>query len=341
MKTIELIVPCYNEEKCVALFYNKIKEVFAQIPDARFVITYVDDGSRDRTMEEIKKVLAAAEQGTVQYISLSRNFGKESAIYAGLSRSTGDYVAVLDADLQHPPELLIEMLDALEKEGYDCASARRVSRKGEPVFRSLLSKTFYHVINHITVIDLVPGSTDYRLMKRSVVDAIVSMSEKERFTKGIYAWVGFKNKWIEYENVERVAGKTKWNILGLFKYAVSGFFAFATTPLRGVVYLGMIIVLLSFIFAVYVFIGAAKASSARTGYASIMILMLFLGGVIITILGMIGEYMARIYMEVKNRPIYFAREMYMMRDMAQGTAEEESESSTAQDDKKSKTSSCR
>lgn len=209
MKTIELIVPCYNEEKCVALFYNRIKEVFAQIPDARFVITYVDDGSRDRTMEEIKKVLAAAEQGTVQYISLSRNFGKESAIYAGLSRSTGDYVAVLDADLQHPPELLIEMLDALEKEGYDCASARRVSRKGEPVFRSLLSKTFYHVINHITVIDLVPGSTDYRLMKRSVVDAIVSMSEKERFTKGIYAWVGFKNKWIEYENVERVLRENK------------------------------------------------------------------------------------------------------------------------------------
>lgn len=334
MKTIELIVPCYNEETCVALFYNRIKEVFAQIPDARFVITYVDDGSRDRTMEEIKKVLAAAELGTVQYISLSRNFGKESAIYAGLSRSTGDYVAVLDADLQHPPELLIEMLDALEKEGYDCASARRVSRKGEPVFRSLLSKTFYHVINHITVIDLVPGSTDYRLMKRSVVDAIVSMSEKERFTKGIYAWVGFKNKWIEYENVERVAGKTKWNILGLFKYAVSGFFAFATTPLRGVVYLGMVIVLLAFLFAIYVFIGASRTSSARTGYASIMILMLFLGGVIITILGMIGEYMARIYMEVKNRPIYFAREMYMISDMVHSTAEEIGESSTIQAEKK-------
>ncbi len=334
MKTIELIVPCYNEETCVALFYNRIKEVFAQIPDARFVITYVDDGSRDRTMEEIKKVLAAAEQGTVQYISLSRNFGKESAIYAGLSRSTGDYVAVLDADLQHPPELLIEMLDALEKEGYDCASARRVSRKGEPVFRSLLSKTFYHVINHITVIDLVPGSTDYRLMKRSVVDAIVSMSEKERFTKGIYAWVGFKNKWIEYENVERVAGKTKWNILGLFKYAVSGFFAFATTPLRGVVYLGMVIVLLAFLFAIYVFIGASRTSSARTGYASIMILMLFLGGVIITILGMIGEYMARIYMEVKNRPIYFAREMYMMSDIVHSAEEKQGEICAEQDVKK-------
>lgn len=322
MKSIELIVPCYNEEKCVEKFYNKVKEVFEKMPGTCFVITYVDDGSKDHTMNEIKKIISVAEQGTVQYISLSRNFGKESAIYAGLSRSTGDYVAILDADLQHPPELLIEMLKAIEEEGYDCASARRVSRKGEPVFRSFLSKTFYHVINHITVIDLVPGSTDYRLMKRSVVDAIVSMSEKERFTKGIYAWVGFKNKWIEYENVERVAGTTKWNILGLFKYAVSGFFAFATTPLRGVVYLGMIIVLLAFAFAVYVFIGASQSSSARTGYASIMILMLFLGGVIIMILGMIGEYLARIYMEVKNRPIYFAREMYMMSDIAQSTEEE-------------------
>lgn len=317
MKTIELIVPCYNEEKCVALFYEKIKEVFEKIPNYDFVITYVDDGSKDNTMAEIKKIISDVDKHRVQYISLSRNFGKESAIYAGLSKSTGDYVALMDADLQHPPELLIEMLDAIEREGYDCASARRVSRKGEPIFRSILSKTFYHVINHITVIDLVPGSTDYRLMKRSVVEAIVSMSEKERFTKGIYAWVGFKNKWIEYENVERVAGTTKWNIFGLLKYAVSGFFAFATTPLRGVVYFGMLIVLISAIFAVYMFIGASRMTSNRTGYASIMILMLFLGGVIITILGMIGEYMARIYMEVKNRPIYFSREEYMISEMSE------------------------
>lgn len=317
MKTIELIVPCYNEEKCVALFYKKIKEVFETLPEFDFIITYVDDGSKDHTMREIKKLIAEVDKERVQYISLSRNFGKESAIYAGLSRSTGDYVALMDADLQHPPELLVEMLDAIEKEGYDCASARRVSRKGEPLFRSILSRAFYHVINHITVIDLVPGSTDYRLMKRSVVEAIVSMSEKERFTKGIYAWVGFKNKWIEYENVERVAGTTKWNVFGLFRYAVSGFFAFATTPLRGVIYFGMIIVLLAAIFAIYVFIGATGMNSNRTGYASIMILMLFLGGVIIMILGMIGEYMARIYMEVKNRPIYFAREEYMISEISE------------------------
>lgn len=317
MKKIELIVPCYNEEKCVALFYDKIKEVFHEIDGFDFLITYVDDGSKDNTLIEIKKVIEKADAGTVQFISLSRNFGKESAIYAGLSKSTGDYVALLDADLQHPPELLKEMLAAIEVEGYDCASARRVSRKGEPIFRSFLSKMFYHVINHVIAIDLVPGSTDYRLMKRSVVDAIISMSERERFTKGIYSWVGFKNKWIEYENVERAAGSTKWSILGLFRYAVNGFIAFATTPLRGVIYLGVLIVLLSFVFAVHIFINATAASSARTGYASIMILMLFLGGVIIAILGVIGEYMARIYMEVKNRPIYLARESYMAGDLEQ------------------------
>ena len=308
MKTIELVVPCYNEEKCISLFYDRIKEVFSDMPECSFIITFVDDGSNDHTMHEIKKVVERADVGKVQYISLSRNFGKESAMYAGLSKSVGEYVAVLDADLQHPPELLKEMLDAIENEGYDCASARRVSRKGEPMIKSTLSRAFYHVINHVTVIDLVPGSTDYRLMKRKVVNAIVAMSESERFTKGIYAWVGFKNKWIEYKNVERAAGMTKWNVRGLFRYAYSGFLAFATTPLRAVIYFGMFIVFASVLGAIHVFRAALRTPNERTGYASIIILMLFLGGVIITILGMIGEYLARIYMEVKRRPIYFERE---------------------------------
>ena len=324
-KTIELIVPCYNEEKCVAIFYNRIKEVFSEMPGYDFIITYIDDGSKDHTMDEIKKVVDSADVGRVQYISLSRNFGKESAIYAGLSKCTGDYVALLDADLQHPPELLKEMIVAIEEEGYDCASARRVSRKGEPFIRSLFSRAFYHIINQITVIDLVPGSTDYRLMKRSVVEAIVSMTERERFTKGIYAWVGFKNKWIEYENVERAAGSTTWNFWGLVRYAYSGFLAFATTPLRGVIYFGMLIILISIISATYIWLGAMKTPNAeRTGYASIMILMLFLGGVIIAILGMIGEYMARIYMEVKNRPIYFARETNIVQNPVNEMVKEES-----------------
>lgn len=319
MKTIELIVPCYNEEKCVALFYDAIVDVFKELPDHSFVITYVDDGSRDNTLNEIKKVEASAEKGTVQYISLSRNFGKESAIYAGLSKSKGEYVALMDADLQHPPKLLVEMITAIENEGYDRATARRVSRKGEPLIRSLFSKTFYHVINHVTVIDLISGSTDYCLMKRNVVESIVSMGERERFTKGIYAWVGFKNKWIEYENVERAAGKTKWNIRGLFHYAYSGFVAFATTPLRGIVYLGMMITIVAFIYAMYIAIETFRNPLApRTGYASIMITMLFLGGVIITTLGMIGEYLARIYMEVKNRPIYIERETNISSDDESG-----------------------
>lgn len=310
MKTIELIVPCYNEEQCIELFYNRIVEVFKKIPQYQYIITYIDDGSKDKTMDEIKKICALhKENDWVRYISLSRNFGKEAAIYAGLSHSMGDYVAVLDADLQHPPELLVKMLNAIEKEGYDCATARRTTRKGEPLIRSFFSRTFYHIINKITVIDLVPGATDYRLMNRKMVDAIVSMKEKERFTKGIYSWVGFKNKWIEYENVERVAGKTTWSFWGLIRYAYSGFLAFATTPLRGVVYFGVLIILISIILAVKIFMAAMRTPDVnRTGYASIMILMLFLGGVIIAILGMLGEYMARIYMEVKNRPIYFERE---------------------------------
>ena len=313
MDRLALVVPCYNEEAVMKISSEALRGVLEdlirkkKIAEDSFVL-FVDDGSKDNTIQEIKKVVERVDTGKVQYISLSRNFGKESAMYAGLSKSVGDYVAVMDADLQHPPELLKKMLDAIENEGYDCASARRVSRKGDPLIKSVLSRAFYHVINHVTVIDLVPGSTDYRLMKRKVVKAIVAMSERERFTKGIYAWVGFKNKWIEYENVERIAGKTKWNIRGLFHYAYSGFLAFATTPLRAVIYFGMFIVMVSVLYAGYIFVGTLNSDAERTGYASIIIIMLFLGGVIITILGMIGEYMARIYMEVKNRPIYFVRE---------------------------------
>lgn len=308
MKTVELIVPCYNEEECVSLFYERVKTVFESLKDYDFIVTYVDDGSRDHTLSKIKEIVKTADRGKVQYISLSRNFGKESAIYAGLSKSTGDYVALMDADLQHPPELLKEMLNAIENEEYDCAAARRISRKGEPKIRSFFAKAFYYLIRRVTVIDLVPGATDYRLMKRSMVEAIVSMTERERFTKGIYSWVGFRNKWIEYENVERAAGKTKWSIRGLFSYAYHGFIAFATTPLRAVVYLGMWIVLLAVVYAIFVFVSALRSPGARTGYASLLIILLLLGGIIITILGMIGEYLARIYMEVKKRPIYFERE---------------------------------
>lgn len=314
MKTVELVVPCYNEEQCIEIFYEKVCEVFHNLQNYHIIITYIDDGSKDETLRKIKKLCDHAGAVEVHYISLSRNFGKEAAIFAGLSKSVGDFVAVMDADLQHPPDLLLDMLRAIEEEGYDCASARRKTREGEPIIRSLFSRAFYHVINHVASINMVSGSTDYRLMKRKVVDAILQMTERERFTKGIYSWIGFNNKWIEYENVERVAGKTKWNIFGLFKYAYSGFVAFATAPLRGVIYLGMFIVITSAIYAIAIFVGALNSSAARNGYASIMIVMLLLGGVIITILGMIGEYMARIYMEVKNRPIFFEKDTNISRN---------------------------
>ena len=323
MKTVEMIVPCYNEEECIALFYARVCEVFENLKEHRFIITYIDDGSKDGTLDEIKKLVKTAEKGRVQYLSFSRNFGKEAAIYAGLSKSTGDYVTIMDADLQHPPELLADMLEAIEKEGYDCASARRISRKGEPPVRSAFSKAFYRLISKVTAIELVPGSTDYRLMKRKVVEAVVSMPEYERFTKGLYAWAGYKNKWIEYKNVERAGGKSKWSFWGLLRYAYSGFISFATTPLRGVVYVGILTVLASIAGAIYILRGAINSGGDnRTGYASIMILMLFLGGVIITILGMIGEYLARIYMEVKRRPIYFERESNIDKEEGKEDSEE-------------------
>ena len=320
MHTIELIVPCYNEEECIKLFYERICEVFSsdRLKDYDFTITYIDDGSKDDTMGEVKKVVKIHEEslasgknskGHIQYISLSRNFGKESALYAGLKKASGDYICVLDADLQHPPELIEQMLDAIEKEGYDCASARRIARHGEPIFRKLFSKIFFGIINNLTGMDLVQGGTDYRLMKRKVAEAIVSMPESERFTKGIYSWIGFKNKWIEYKDVERVAGETTWSFRGLLRYALQGYMAFATTPLRGVVYLGSLVTVGAIAFAIFTFITSLSSPTAeRNGYATLLIVMLLLGGVIITILGMIGEYMARIYMEVKNRPICFVRE---------------------------------
>lgn len=307
-KRIEIIVPCYNEEKCIELFFDTVEKVFLKLPDYSFQILYIDDGSKDHTLEQIKQLEKRAGSEKVKYISFSRNFGKESAMYVGLSKSTGDYVVIMDADLQHPPELLEQMIYALEEEGYDSCAARRISRKGEPVIRSAFSKTFYELFHKVSGIELVQGSTDFRMMNRKVVEAIVSMPETERFTKGIYSWVGFKTKWIEYENVERAAGETKWSFGRLLRYALNGFIAFATTPLRSVVYPGMLIVIAAFVYAAIVFHAALQNPQERDGYASIIIIMLFLGGVIIAILGIIGEYLARIYMEVKRRPIYIIRE---------------------------------
>ena len=318
--TIELITPCYNEEKCIRPFYDAIKATFDKLLKFDFIITYVDDGSKDGTLCEIKKLAAEVNCCTnasndvevaevIRYISLSRNFGKEPAMYAGLSNAIGDLVCIMDVDLQHPPVLLEDMICAIIDEGYDCATARRVSRNGEGKIRSALSKSFYHFFNAVTSIELVPGATDYRLMKLEVARAILEFSERERFTKGIYSWMGFKNKWVEYRNVERENGTTKWSILGLFRYAVNGFMSFATTPLRSMVWLGFVIVVIDIIQVFRIFFRAINdPASMGSGYNTIILVIMFFGGLIVMLLGLIGEYLARIYLEVKRRPIYLTRE---------------------------------
>ena len=307
MKRVEIIVPCYNEKECIRPLYESIENVFQSIDNYECSILFINDGSKDGTLAEIKALAEEKSKEKIKYISFARNFGKESAIYAGLSRSTGDYVVLMDADLQHPAELIPQMIQGME-EGYDCCGARRVNRKGEPVIRSFFSKLFYAFINRFTAMQLVQGGSDYRMMSRQMVEAAVSLSERERFTKGILSWVGFDTKWIEYENVERLAGTSKWSFWGLAKYAWNGFIAFATTPLRAVVYLGIVTVMAAVVYTIYTFVATLSTDGARSGYSTIIILILIIGGVIITTLGVIGEYLARIYLELKHRPIYIEKE---------------------------------
>ncbi len=306
MKHIALVVPSYNEEECVSLLYERVREVFEKETEYDFSILYVNDGSKDHTLEEILKLEKKYGSEKVKYISFARNFGKESAIYAGLSSAEGDYIVLMDADLQHPPELLPEMARKLD-EGYDCCGARRVDRKGEPPIRSALSRLFYKLINKMTNMNMVQGGSDFRMMTAQMAEAMTSLGERERFTKGIFSWVGFDTTWIEYENVERAAGTTKWSFGGLVRYALSGFISFATAPLRLAVYLGFFIVFVAFIYAITIFVAAIGNGAGRTGYSTIVLLLLFFGGVIILLLGIIGEYMARMYMEMKHRPIFIVK----------------------------------
>lgn len=307
MKKIEIIVPCYNEQECVSLLYERVNEVAKTMPGYKTSLLFVDDGSSDKTMVEIKKLVELSGNDTVKYISFSRNFGKESAIYAGLKNSTGDIVILMDADLQHPPEIIPKMLEKIE-EGFDCCGARRVTRSGEPLIRSALSRVFYKSMKKLTGMELVQGGSDFRMMTRNVVKAIISLNERERFTKGIFSWVGFETFWLEYENVKRAAGNTKWSFVGLLKYAISGFMAFATTPLRAAIYLGFFIDICSLFYGIYFLIAVLNDHSARTGYATMVLLLMFFSGTIILLLGVIGEYLARIYIEIKHRPIYLEKE---------------------------------
>ena len=305
MKKIEMVVPCYNEELCIEPLYEEINRVMQESTNYEAAVLFVDDGSHDKTMEKIKGL--TQKKTEIRYLSFSRNFGKEAAIFAGLANSTGDIVVLMDADLQHPPALIPQMIKEVEA-GADCCGARRIDRKGEPLIRSFFSKAFYRFMKKTTGLDFVQGGSDFRAMTRQVVQAVVAMPEKERFTKGILSWVGFQMKWLEYENVERTLGTTKWSFWGLVRYGVNGFLAFSTTPLRAAVYLGFMIDIAAVVYALVTFFSMITTDAPRTGYASIILIMLFLGGTIILILGIIGEYIARLYYEVKNRPVYIVKD---------------------------------
>ena len=305
MKKVDIIVPCYNESEVLEMFYNTTNEVINRINDYRFTFIFVDDGSSDNTAEILRRFAAA--NFYVKYISFSRNFGKESAMYAGLKNSTGDYVVIMDADMQHPPALIADMIAVIE-EGYDCCGALRRTRDGDPPLRTFFTRKFYKLTNKISDVNMPDGAGDFRLMNRRMVNAVIAMSEVQRFSKGIFSWVGFKTKWIEFDNVERAAGTTKWNFWKLFTYALDGITAFSTVPLRFASVFGSIISFSAFIYLIFIVIKTVIYGPDEPGYASLMAIMLFIGGIIILACGILGEYIGKIYMEVKNRPIYIIRE---------------------------------
>ena len=273
-----------------------------------FELIFVNDGSKDNTLGVLKEM--AEKDSRIRYISFSRNFGKEAAMYAGLSAAKGDWIGLLDADMQDPPSLLPQMFTLLESGDFDVVATRRVSRKGEPPIRSFFARRFYRMINKFTDVEIVDGARDFRVMKREVVDAILSLGERQRFSKGIFAWVGFRTKWLEYENIERVAGETKWSFWKLFLYAIEGVVSFTTAPLRIATVVGFLTSLGAFIYLLYYFIHAIinRIWDKVAGYPSLLSFMLFLGGMILMALGIIGEYLAKTYIEVKNRPLYVIAE---------------------------------
>lgn len=311
MSLLTAIVPCYNEEEAIPFFYEemlKTIDVFNEkYPDVEFELLFIDDGSKDGTLRVVKELKQKDER--VHYISFSRNFGKEAAMYAGLSSAKGDYVVIMDADLQDPPSLLSTMYEAIVLEGYDSAATRRVTRKGEPPIRSFFARCFYRLINKMSNADIVDGARDYRIMTRKMVDAIVNMSEYNRFTKGIYGWIGFNTKWIAYENVERVAGETKWSFWKLFKYSLEGIVGFSTTPLSLASMMGFLFTAISFILIIFIVIRKLTGNDPSAyGWPSLVCIVCFIGGIQLFCMGILGQYLAKTYLETKKRPIYITKE---------------------------------
>ena len=305
MSLLSIITPCYNEEATIHYFYEETKK-YLDTMDVDYEIIFVNDGSKDKTVEECLKV--KEKDNNVKILNFSRNFGKEAAMYAGLNEAKGDLVVIMDTDLQDPPKLLPEMYNILQSKEYDSVATYRVNRKGEPPIRSFFARMFYKMINKMIDVEIVDGARDYRMMKRSMVDAIISMNEYHRFSKGIFAWVGFNTKYLEYENVERVAGETKWSFWKLFKYAIDGIVGFTTLPLRLATFTGIFVSMFGFLYMLYIVVKALVFGDPVAGFPSLIVIIALLGGIQLLFLGIIGEYLAKTYMETKKRPIYIIKE---------------------------------
>ena len=304
---VSIVCPCYNEEAMLPLYYEAMEKlVFSQLLGYDFELILINDGSKDKTLTILRELAGTDER--VKYISFSRNFGKEAAMYAGLKHAKGDYVCVMDCDLQDPPEMIAKMLEKLSAEDCDCVATRRVTRKGEPKIRSAFARAFYRIINKISDTEFVDGARDFRMMRRCVVDAVLELPEYHRFSKGIFMWVGFDTVWLEYENIERAAGETKWSFWKLTRYAIEGIVSFSTAPLQIATAVGSIVSALALIYMVVRVVIAMIWGNPVAGYPSLLAILLTLGGFILLALGIIGEYVARTYMQVKHRPIYIQKE---------------------------------
>ena len=310
MKLISVVVPCYNEQEVLPLFYNEINKVIAQMQseydDLEFELLFINDGSKDNTLKMLREL--SASDNRVRYISFSRNFGKEAGMFAGMENSKGDYVVVMDADLQHPPKFIPQMYKYVSEEGFDCATTRRVSRKGESKIRSWFAMKFYKIMNKISQTEIVDGAQDFRFMTRKMVDAVLSMKEYNRFSKGIFSWVGFNVKYIEYENVERAAGTTAWSFWKLFLYSLEGIFAFSTAPLALASLLGVLSCLIAFIWIIAIIIKTIVFGESVQGFPTIMCAIFFVGGLQLFCTGILGQYLSKTYLETKRRPIYIISE---------------------------------
>ncbi|MDI9206761.1 glycosyltransferase family 2 protein [Ligilactobacillus saerimneri] len=306
-KTLSLVVPCYYEEQTIDLFYAAVEDIKSQLPGLELEYWFINDGSRDQTLAKMR-ALQARDPGHVHYASFSRNFGKEAAMLCGLRLATGDYVTVMDADLQDPPDMLPQMVEILETTDYDCVGTRRVDREGEPPIRSFFARMFYRIINKISDSEIVDGARDFRVMTRPFVNSVLELSEYNRFSKGIFSWVGYKTKYLPYENRERVAGDTSWNFWGLFKYSIDGLVNFSQFPLDIASLVGLFSSLFSGLGILFIVIRYLMYGDRTTGWASMVCIVLFIGGIQLLCLGILGKYIGKIFTEVKHRPIYIVKE---------------------------------